>query len=299
MKENQEFENLKSFSEKILEEQNLILEKAEKEHPETKRLENLVNEEIEQNRNGWEKDGAEEYKSAIEKKQRINYFKEHPERFDEQIWHTHAETLHFLSEKNREEKLSELKEKELVELSNRTPESYLKNRKERLDKLKQELTNLPSMNLEIFKNEIYNKSPEKIKEYTDEKGKPIPGAYLNEWYNAIFDGKKLLSWKQLPLESSRKLFFYKGWASQRKGYKECNEKEIEMIENNLNGFLKAATENKDIESVVDSAILLKKIDNPEIISFVKEQVEKLQKSPEKSDKEKLISISEKISQIEK
>lgn len=299
MKENKEFENLKSFSEKILREKDSILEKAEKEHPETKRLENLVNEKIEQIRNRWEEDGEKEYKTAIEAEKTINYCKEHPEAFNSELWRTYHETLSFLSDKDRKEKLSELREKRLAELSNRTPDSYLKNRKERLDELKQELGNLPSMDSEIFKNEIYNKSPEKVKENTDEKGKPITGSYFNNWYNAIFDGQELLSWKQLPLESSKKLFFYKGSADELKEYKEYNERLIEMIETELNGFLKAAIENKDIESVVDSAILLKKLDSPEIISFVKEQIEELQKSPEKADKEKLICISEKISQIEK
>lgn len=299
MKENKEFENLKNISEKILEEKDEILEKAEKEHPETKRLENLVNEEIEQTRNGWEEDGEKEYKTAIEAEKNINYRKEHPEAFDSELWRTYHDTLSFLSDKDRKEKLSELREKRLAEFSNRIPESYLKNRKERLDELKQELGGLPSMDLETFKNKIYNESPEKIKEHTDEKGKPITGSYLNNWYNAIFDGQKLLSWKQLPLESSRKLFFYKGYADSLKGCKEYNERIIEMVEANLNGFLKAAMENKDIESVVDSAILLKKLDNQEITSFVKEQMEELQKSPEKADKEKLISISKKISQVGK
>ncbi len=299
MKENKEFENLKSFSEKILRGKDSILEKAEKEHPETKRLENLVNEEIEQIRNGWQEDGEKEYKTAIEAEKTINYHKEHPEAFDSKLWHTYHDTLSFLPDKDREKKLLELKEKNLAELSDKTPENYFKNSKERLDELKQELGNLPSMDSEIFKNEIYNKSPEKIKENTDEKGKPITGSYFNNWYNAIFDGQKLLSWKQLPLESSKRLFFYKGSADELKEYKEYNERLVEMIETKLNGFLKAAIENKDIESVVDSAILLKKLDSPDITSFVKEQMEELQESPEKADKEKLISISEKISQTEK
>lgn len=299
MKENKEFESLKNISEKILEEKDEILEKAEKEHPETKRLENLVNEEIEQIRNGWEEDGGKEYKTAIEKEKNINYLKEHPEDFDNELWHTYHDTLSFLSDKDRKEKLSELREKRLAELSNRTPDSYLKNRKERIDEFKQELGGLPSMDLETFKNKIYNKSPEKIKENIDEKGKPISGSYFNNWYNAIFDGQKLLSWKELPLESSKKLFFYKGYADSLKEYNEYNERLIEMIETNLNGFLKAAIENKDIESVVDSAILLKKLDNQEIISFVKKQMEELQKSSERADKEKLISISKKISQVDK
>lgn len=299
MKENKEFENLKSLSEKILEEKDSILEKSEKEHPETKRLKDLVDAEIEQTRNGWEKDGKKEYEAAIEKEKRINYYKEHPEALDGEIWHIYREALNFLPDKDREAKLLELKEKKVAELSNGTPENYLKNRKERLDGLKKELDGLPSMDLEIFKDEIYNKSPEKINEMTDGKGRPIAGSYLNQWHNAVFDGQKLLSWKQLPLESSKKLFFYKGYADQLKGYKEYNGRFIEMIEAGLNGFLKAAIENKDIESVVDSAILLKKLDSPEITSFVKEQIEELHKSPEKADKEKLISVSEKISQIEK
>lgn len=299
MKENEGFENLKNISKGILEEKDSILEKAEKEHPETKRLENLVDEKIEQTRNGWEEDGEKEYKTAADAKREEGYYKKNPEELDRYVEHTYWATLGSFRDKAREEKLSELREKRLAELSNRTPEGYLKNRKERLDELKQELSGLPSMDLEYFKNKIYDKSPEKIKEHTDEKGRPITGSYLNNWYNAIFDGQKLLSWKQLPLESSRKMFFYKGWADQLKGYKEYNEKHIEMIETNINGFLKAAVENKDIESVVDSAILLKKLDSPEIISFVREQIEELQKSPEKADKEKLISISEKISQIEK
>jgi hypothetical protein len=298
MKENKEFENLKDLSKKILEDKDSILKKAEEESPEAKRLENLVNREIEQTKNRWKKDGEEVYKKAIDAKKGLDYYKENPEELDRYIMHTYKETLRPLQGKNREEKISELKEKELAELSEKTPSSYLENSENLLDGYKRELSNLPSMTLEIFKNEIYDKSPEKIKELTDDSGKPVAGAYSNEWYGAIFDGKKLLSWKQLPIESSRKLFFYKGWTPRLKEYKENNERFIEMIETNLNGFLKAAMENKDIESVVDSAILLKKLDNPEITSFVKEEMEKLQKSPEKADKERLINISDKISQTE-
>lgn len=300
MKEDQEFENLKNLSERILEEKDSILEKAEKEHPETKRLENLVNEKIEQIRNRWEKDGEENYKRAVEAKQEINYYKEHPEQLDREIWHSYAETLRFLSDKDKGEKNSELKEKKMVELSDRTTENYLKKCEVRLAEFKQELDNLPSMNLEIFKDKIYDKSPGEIKELNDANGKPVTGAYSNEWYNAIFNGQKMLSWKELPIESSRKLFFYEGYVDPFfRGYKEYNERKIEIIEADLNGFLKAAIKNKDIESTVDSAILLNKLDNPKITSFVKEQMEELQKSLEKADKEKLINISEKISGIKK
>lgn len=300
MKENKEFENLKSFSEKVLEEKDSILERAEKEHPETKRLENLVNEKIGQTRNRWGKNGKENYKQAVEAKQRINYYKEHPEHLDREIEHSYAETLRFLSDKDREKKKSELKERRMAELSDRISESYLKKCEARLAELKQELGNLPSMDLETFKDKIYNKSPEKIKELNDAYGKPVAGSYSNKWYNAIFDGQKMLSWKQLPLESSRKLFLYEGYVDPfLREYKEYNEREIEIIEANLNGFLKAAIENKDVESTVDSAILLNKLDDPETTLFVKEQMEELQKSLEKADKERLINISEKISKIEK
>lgn len=260
-------------------------------NPVREEITRLVNKEIKTIKKQWEEEGRISYEKTREAQAWIRISEEDPNRFKFYLRQHYPESRSYSEEEFSRFETVKKQELETEEI----PDAYLRKIKERLDRYKEKAATLPPMTLEIFREQIYDKSPLKIYPITDPKINPP--CYRNEWYNALWRGNEMLSWRQLPLEESMKLYFYKGPFPVLSQYKQGCETIIESIYYEIKGFQKAAMEARDVEAVVGAAVLIGNLNDPKIISFIQKRIEELRKSSKQGDRETFLRVREKLKTV--